>query len=193
MACMADVPLHPLLATRWSPTAFDPTRAAQPAQVDSLLQAARWAPSAGNSQPWAFIVGVRGDSDHQRLVRHLAPSARRWAPDAALLFANLAHRHVADTDWDYSEFSTYDLGQAVAHLTVQARSLGLYVRQFRAFDREALATEFEVTAHWEIATMSAIGWVPPGSEPAAPEHLPERERRPLDELRWPAADLADRV
>ncbi|MFZ2012760.1 MAG: nitroreductase family protein [Nocardioides sp.] len=74
---MADVPLHPLLATRWSPTAFDPTRAARPAQVDSLLQAARWAPSAGNSQPWAFIVGVRGGSDHRRLVRHLAPSARR--------------------------------------------------------------------------------------------------------------------
>src|SRR3954449_4043720 len=120
---MAEVPLHPLLASRWSPTAFDPTRAATPEQVDSLLQAARWAPSAGNSQPWAFIVGVRGDRDHQRLVERLAASARRWAPDAALLIANLAHRRVEDTDWDYSEFSAYDLGQAVAHLTVQARSL----------------------------------------------------------------------
>ncbi len=172
--------------------AFDKAQSVRPGQVDSLLQAARWAPSAGNSQPWAFIVGVRGDSDHRRLVGHLAPSARRWAPDAALLFANLAHRHVAETDWDYSEFSSYDLGQAVAHLTLQARSMGMYVRQFRAFDREALAREFEVPAHWEIATMSAVGWVPRGSEPLALEKQQERERRPLDELRWPAADLADR-
>jgi nitroreductase len=184
---MADVPLHPLLASRWSPTAFDPTRAATPEQVDSLLQAARWAPSAGNSQPWAFIVGVRGDHDHQRLVEHLAPSARRWAPDAALLIANLAHRKVEDTDWDYSEFSAYDLGQAVAHLTVQARSLDLYVRQFRAFDREALEREFDVPAHWEITTMSALGWVPPGTEPTGLVKERERERRPLEALRWPTA------
>ncbi|MFZ2012759.1 MAG: hypothetical protein WAV00_02960 [Nocardioides sp.] len=81
----------------------------------------------------------------------------------------------------------------MAHLTVQARSLGLYVRQVRAFDREGLVTEFGVPAHWEIATMSASGWVPAGSEPAAPENQPERERRPLDELRWPAAGLADRI
>ena len=172
--------------------AFDEARSVGPGQVDSLLQAARWAPSAGNSQPWAFIVGVRGDTDHQRLVRHLAPSARRWAPDAALLFANLAHRHVAETDWDYSEFASYDLGQAVAHLTLQARSLGMYVRQFRAFDREALTREFEVPAHWEIATMSAVGWVPRGSEPVALQKQQGRERRPLDALRWPAADLAGR-
>jgi nitroreductase len=192
MVSMDEVPLHALLATRWSPMAFDKARTVSAGQVDSLLQAARWAPSAGNSQPWAFIVGVRGDRDHERLVGHLAPSSRRWAPDAALLFANLAHRHVAETDWDYSEFSSYDLGQAVAHLTLQARSLGMYVRQFRAFDREALAREFEVPGHWEIATMSAVGWVPPGSEPIAPEKQQERERRPIDELRWPAADLADR-
>ena len=189
---MDEVPLHSLLATRWSPTTFDATRSVRPEQVESLLQAARWAPSAGNSQPWAFIVGVRDDRDHRRLVRHLAASAGRWAPDAALLVANLAHRHVADTDWDYSEFASYDLGQAVAHVTLQARSLGMYLRQFRAFDREALAREFEVPDHWEIATMSAIGWVPRGSEPKAREKQQERERRPLDDLRWPAADLADR-
>ena len=189
---MDEVPLHPLLATRWSPTTFDPARSIRPQEVESLLQAARWAPSAGNSQPWAFVVGVRGDRDHGRLVEHLAPSAGRWAPGAAVLMANLTHRHVEGTDWDYSEFSSYDLGQAVAHVTVQARSLGMYVRQFRAFDREALAREFEVPAHWEVTTMSAIGWVPRGSEPDAPDKQQERERRSLDDLRWPAAGLADR-
>src|SRR4029078_12887485 len=153
--------LHPLLAARWSPTEFDPSDVVAPEEVESLLEAARWAPSAGNSQPWAFIVGRRGEPDHDRLVRHLARSSARWAPGAAVLVANLSHRFVEDTDWDYSEFSLYDLGQAGAHMTFQAQHLGLAVRQFRAFDRAGLAAEFGVPAHWEVTTMSAIGRVPP--------------------------------
>ncbi len=62
------------------------------------------APSAGNSQPWAFIVGARGDRVHGRLLEHLAGSSARWAPTASVLVANLAHRFVEETDWEYSEF-----------------------------------------------------------------------------------------
>lgn len=80
------------------------------AEVGLLLEAARWAPSAGNSQPWAFIVGRRGDDIHRRLVHHLAGSSARWAPTASLLVANPSHWLVEDTDWDYSEFALYDLG-----------------------------------------------------------------------------------
>jgi len=155
-------------------------------ETDLLLEAARWAPSAGNSQPWAFIVGRRGDDAHRRLLSHLARSSARWAPTASLLVANLSHRLVEDTDWDYSEFALYDLGQAVAHMTVQARALGLHVRQFRAFDREGIAEEFAVPGHWEVTTLSAIGRV------ARPDRLggplqatdAERERRPRDDLLW---------
>jgi nitroreductase len=171
--------LHPLLVARWSPAAFDPALDVGPAQVELLLEAARWAPSAGNSQPWAFIVGRRGDDTHRRLVTHLAASSRRWAPAASLLVANLAHRYVEGTDWEFSEFAQYDLGQAVAHMTFQAQSLGLFVRQFRAFNRDAVAADFGVPVHWEVTTMAAIGGVPPA--PPGP-----RDRRPLGELRWPA-------
>jgi nitroreductase len=181
--------LHPLLSSRWSPTVFDPSAEIGAPEVESLLEAARWAPSAGNSQPWAFIVGVRGDAEHARLAGHLARSSARWAPSAGLLVANLAHRYVEGTDWDYSEFSLYDLGQAVAHMTLQARALGLHVRQFRAFDRTGVAEEFGVPDHWEVCTMSAIGRVPagvrPGSEPEGPS--PARDRRPAEQLRWPEA------
>jgi nitroreductase len=178
--------LHPLLAGRWSPTVFDTADEVSGPEVDLLLEAARWAPSAGNSQPWAFIVGCRGDETHRRLVRHLAGSSARWAPTAALLVANLCHRYVEDTDWDYSEFALYDLGQAVAHLTVQARALDLHVRQFRAFDRAGVAEEFGVPANWEVTTMSAIGR-PPGR--GAPEVVDDaargkRWRRPVDDLVW---------
>jgi nitroreductase len=186
-----DQLLHPLLSGRWSPTTFDQVRDVTAAEVDSLLEAARWAPSAGNSQPWAFIVGRRGESEHDRLVRHLAKSSAAWAPSAGLLVANLSHRLVQDTDWDYSEFCLYDLGQAVAHMSFQAQSLGMHVRQFRAFDRAGLAAEFNVPHHWEIATLSAIGHVPLNPDPDARvgSSRPVRRRRPSTELRWPEASV----
>lgn len=184
--------LHPVLAGRWSPTVFDPDANVSTDEVEALLEAARWAPSAGNSQPWAFILARRGEPEHARLVRYLARSSAAWAPAAGVLVANLAHRFVADTDWDYSEFSTYDLGQAVAYMTVQAHVMGLHVRQFRAFDREGIAAEFAVPPHWQVTTMAAIGRVPAAAlaQARTAGAGPVRERRARDELRWPAADDA---
>lgn len=109
-----------------------------------------------------------------------------------MLVANLSHRLVEGTDWEYSEFSSYDLGQAVAHMTLQAQSLGLFVRQFRAFDRDALAAEFSVPEHWEITTMAAFGrvstdLVPDAAiEPAGGQAA--RDRRPPSDIIWPLAD-----
>lgn len=132
--------LHPALARRFSPVLFDTDAVLTSEDVDTLLEAARRAPSVGNSQPWMFIVGSRGDAVHDRIVTHLARSSGRWAPPASLLVVNLAHVWVEDTaDWEYSEFSRYDLGQAVAHMTIQGLSMGLDAHQFRAFDREGLA------------------------------------------------------
>jgi nitroreductase len=184
----AEPDLHPLLRSRWSPTVWDRSHDATESHVSSLLEAARWAPSAGNSQPWSFIVARRGDDTHRRIVAHLAGSSRRWAPDASILVVNVCHRYVEDTDWEYSEFSVYDLGQAVAHMTLQGQAMGLAARQFRAFDRDALAADFAIVPHWQIMTMTAFGVVPRdgrGDEAAAPsEHMP-RHRRDIGELRWP--------
>ncbi|SOD73930.1 nitroreductase [Jatrophihabitans sp. GAS493] len=181
--------LHPLLAARWSPTTFNDSEQISETEVEAMLEAARWAPSAGNSQPWAFIVGRRGDPAHARLVGHLAPSSRTWAENAGLLIANLSHRLVEETDWEYSEFSHYDLGQAVAHMTFQASSMGFSVRQFRAFDRDGLSAEFDVPRHWEVTTMSAIGRAADVASPADPARA-SRDRRPVDDLRWPADRLS---
>jgi nitroreductase len=188
-----DSLLHPLLSARWSPTTFDHSKDVTAAEVESLLEAARWAPSAGNSQPWAFILGCRGEPTHARLVRQLAKSTAAWAPTAGLLVANLSHRFVEDTDWDYSEFSVYDLGQAVAHMSFQAQSMGLHMRQFRGFDRAGLAAEFDVPQHWEVTTMSAIGHVPPqlAGDVAGDSSRSARHRRPVTELRWPAASSVE--
>jgi nitroreductase len=173
------------LASRWSPIAFDQGHTLTPAEVDLLLEAARWAPSAGNSQPWAFIAARRGDDLHRRLVKHLAGSSARWAPEASALVANLSHRYVEGTVWEYSEFAHYDLGQAVAHMTFQAQSMGLFVRQFRAFDRAGLTREFAVPPHWEVTTMSAFGR-PSGFDADGSEAGRERQRRSRAGVSWPA-------
>lgn len=177
MSAAAHELLHPLLGARWSPVEFDGAAPVSTAEVDSLLEAARWAPSAGNSQPWAFLTVQRGEPDHFRLIRHLTRSSAAWAPSAAMLVANLRQVLVEDTDWEYSEFSSYDLGQAVAHMTIQAQALGLAVRQFRAFCRDGIAAEFAIPPHWEVTTMSAIGHIPLACEADAAD--PPNQSRPV--------------
>ncbi|MCW2825798.1 MAG: nitroreductase [Aeromicrobium sp.] len=176
--------LHPALAGRFSPVSFDPDVSINPEQVDTLLEAARRAPSAGNSQPWKFIVGRRGDAVHQRIVRHLARSSSAWAPDASLLMVNLAHLYVDGTpDWEYSEFSRYDLGQAVAHMTIQGLHIGLDAHQFRAFDRDAVTAEFDVSPAWEVTSMTAFGTAGHAAGEAASPGT-SRERATRDDITW---------
>ncbi|WP_286967025.1 MULTISPECIES: nitroreductase family protein [Arsenicicoccus] len=151
----------PVLRQRWSPRDFDPAHVLGEDEVEALVDAARWAPSAGNSQPWAFHLAVRDSPEHADLVPLLAGSSRPWAAAAGLLVVNLCHTHVEETDWDYSEFAAYDLGQAVAHMTIQAHSLGLACRQFAAFDREAVTSLLAVPPHWQVMTMTAIGRAAP--------------------------------
>ena len=172
------------LRERWSPTAWDVEHVLEPDEVERLVEAARWSPSAGNSQPWTFVTARRGEDLHGRLVPLLAPSARRWAPDASLLVVNVCHRYVEGTDWDSSEFAEYDLGQSVAHLTMQAQAMGLHSRQFRAFDRAAVEAALALPEHWVAMTMTALGR-PAGAEPPA-----HRSRRPLDDLVWAGPEAA---
>ncbi|GAA4837597.1 nitroreductase family protein [Kitasatospora terrestris] len=176
--------IHPLLAGRFSPYRFDPSATVDDHALGLLLEAARWAPSAGNSQPWGFFVGRPGEPDHDRLLPHLAPSSARWATDAGLLVVTLTRRHVGEDHLLYSEFADYDLGQAVAHLTVQAQAMGLAAHQFRAFDLEGLTTELKPNPGWAIVSMIAVGRAADGP----PE---DRNRHPVAHLRsapWSAAE-----
>ncbi|MER5946845.1 nitroreductase family protein [Streptomyces sp. NPDC001904] len=146
-----------MLAGRFSPSRFDPSAAVDDDTLGLLLEAARWAPSAGNSQPWGFFASRPGEPEHERVARHLAPSSGRWARDAGLLVVTSARRHIDDTRLLYSEFAEYDLGQAIAHMTVQAQALGLAARQFRAFDLDGLTGELRPNPGWAIISMIALG------------------------------------
>ncbi|MFI6823682.1 nitroreductase family protein [Micromonospora sp. NPDC050187] len=202
--------LSPLLAARWSPHAFDPSAELTDGEAASLLEAARWAPSAGNRQPWRFLLGRRADEAYKRLFVHLAVENQRWAGQASALLlgayrlptgpavatpAPAAPARAADVPgpaaydraqaaYDQAQ-AAYDLGQAVAHLTVQAGTLGLHVHQMTGFDRAGLAVDLALPDDVRPHVVVAIGRL------GDPLSLPEDLRRRETELRHrcPATDL----
>ncbi|MFF0821242.1 nitroreductase family protein [Micromonospora haikouensis] len=183
---MAD--LTPLLAFRWSPRAFDPAATLTPDEAASLLEAARWAPSTGNGQPWRFALGHRDDETWKRILVNLPSDDQPWARHAAALLlgahltAGTGHGTAAR---DAGTGAAYDLGQAVAHLTVQATALGLYVRQIAGFDHAGLAADLDLPAGVRPLVVAAVGRLgDPSSLPAAlrEQEVGLRRRRPLADL-----------
>ncbi|WP_112134991.1 nitroreductase family protein [Glycomyces dulcitolivorans] len=148
------VPIHPLLASRHSTRAFTPDVDLSDAQVAALLEAARWAPSAGNTQPWRFLLARRETGEFKRVLDCLNPGNRDWASHASALL--VAVRTDANAKGPLSH-AMYDLGQAMAHLTFQAAAEGLTVRQMGGFDAAALAAEFDLEAPLVPTTVAAIG------------------------------------
>jgi nitroreductase len=179
----AELAVHPLLAQRWSPRGFDTEHVLSDEDLYTLLEAARWAPSSGNSQPWRFLLGRRGDAAHERLVKHLAPGNQLWAPTASLLF--LAAAATVDEEGRHLGHAWYDTGQAVADLTVQATALGLAVHQMGGFDAAGMAAEFGLPETIEPVTMVAVGRFDPDAE--LPEFLWNRERAPRE--RRPVSEI----
>ncbi|MBX7264759.1 nitroreductase family protein [Micromonospora sp. Llam7] len=170
--------LTSLLAFRWSPRSFDPVAELTRAEVATLLEAARWAPSVGNRQPWRFVVGHRDDEIFKRILVNLPPDEQRWAGRASILLL-AAHCQTGHP------FAAYDLGQAVAHLTVQATALGLHVRQITDLDRGGLVADLDLPGDVRPYVAVAVGQLgDPFSLPAdlLAEETSLRHRRPLAEL-----------
>jgi nitroreductase len=168
-------PIHELLAYRWSPRAFSP----EPVEDDKLLslfEAARWSPSAANAQPWAFILTRRGDGCHEQLVQILSGRNQAWAPNAPVLVLTVATPPPGSTEGAASKYSYYDLGQAVAHLSVQAAAVGLWVHQMGGFDHEAAKVLFGLPDGYEPMSVIAIGYQ--GDVNDLPDWAQERERAP---------------
>src|SRR5690349_10969910 len=124
-------PLLPVLAERWSPRAFDTEAVIDDDKLTAALEAARWSPSANNSQPWRFIVARRGSAAFDTIVANLMGFNQMWAGAAGALVVALAE--VVDADGNERRWATYDVGQAVAHLSVQAHHDGLHTHQMGGF------------------------------------------------------------
>ena len=181
------VPVHPLLAERWSPRAFDRAHELGDEALTALLEAARWAPSAQNSQPWRFLVTRRGEEAHGRLFAALAPGNRAWAGTASALI--LVAARTAGDDGSPHPWALYDTGQAVAALVTQAQAGGLAVHQMGGFDTAAVRAQFGLGDDLTPVVVLAIGRRDSTAdlpEPFAARETAPRTRRPVSDLLLPA-------
>lgn len=181
-----------LLRERRSPSVFDPHHELSDPDLTSLLEAARWSPSCGNAQPWAFVVGRRGDEAHAHLVAALSRGNSGWVPSASAVLVTAARTTPDGGKPSFADYARYDLGQAVAHLCIQAVSLGLGVHQFAGFDHDALRAAYGVPPEWTVQSGVAIGRPWPVEERddvdpfTAERELRERKRKSLSQIAFGA-------
>jgi nitroreductase len=170
-----DFPVHDLIAERWSPRAFSDKPVA-PDVLQSLFEAARWAPSSSNEQPWAYIVATKDDPENfAKLLSVLVPFNATWAqhaPVLALAVAKLSFEKNAAPNRN----AQYDVGAASAWLTVEATSRGLFVHQMAGYDHDKARQVFGIPAGWEPIAAMAIGY--PGDPDSLPQPLRDREVAP---------------
>ncbi len=183
----ADHEVLDLIRERWSPRAFDAARPVTPGDLWRLFEAARWAPSSRNEQPWRFVVADREQSPgaHDALLGAVTPGNRAWAHAAPVLVL-VAVRLTVENTGEANRHAYYDAGQAVALLTIQAQSQGLAIRQMEGFDHQQARAVCRVPHAFEPAVVMAIGYPGEPDSLASEKHraseVTPRRRRPAAEF-----------
>jgi nitroreductase len=175
-------PIHELIRERWSPRAFS-AEMVEPEKLLSLFEAARWAASCFNEQPWSFIVATKDNKEEfERVLGCLVEANARWAQHAPVLMLSVASLNFAHNGKP-NRHAFHDVGQAVASLTVQATTLGLVVHQMAGFSPAKARTEFAIPDDYEAVAAIALGYQ--GDPASLPDDLRQKElaprtRRPAD-------------
>ena len=175
-------PIHELLRERWSPRAFA-DRMVEPEELRSLLEAARWAPSSFNEQPWSFIVATKEHpGEYERLLSCLVEGNVRWAQHAPVLMLSVA-KLAFERNQKPNRHAFHDVGLAVENLVIQGMALGLFVHQMAGFHADRAREVYGIPEGHEPVAAMAIGYLDdPGR---LPDDLREREvapriRKPLE-------------
>ena len=173
MTRSADHAIHPQFTARHSPRAFS-AQTITDAQMLSLLEAARWAPSASNNQPWRAAYALRGDAGFDKIAATLAGFNAAWAPKAAGLIAwasrNVVTREGGDAP---NAWAAFDAGAAWGYLALQAHAMGLITHAMGGFDAPALASALEMPVDYTLHAVIAVGHL--GDAAELPEDLRARE------------------
>jgi nitroreductase len=170
-----ESPVHNLIRERWSPRAF----ADKPIPADvlrSLFEAARWAPSSNNEQPWAYLVAAKEDKEnYAKTLGVLVEFNANWAKSAPVLALAVARLTFSKNNAP-NRNAPYDLGAATALLSVEATARGLFVHQMAGFDPQKARQVFEIPPDWDAFAALAIGY--PGDAESLPQPLKDRELAP---------------
>ncbi len=176
-------PVHELIRQRWSPRAFT----SQPVSADALatvFEAASWAASASNGQPWIFVFAHRADTaDFERLLHSLVPPNQAWAKDAAVLVLALAR--TTNANGQPNKWAHHDVGAATTTLLLQATAQGLHGHVMAGFEAEKTRDVFALPAHIEPVTFIALGYQGAPellAEPFLTRELAPRTRKPVSEI-----------
>lgn len=181
-------PIHDLLRQRWSPRAFD-DRPIEPEKLRSLFEAARWAPSSNNEQPWRFIIAHKdNETEWNRLFACLVEGNRTWAYRAPVLILSAASLNFED-DSTPNRHAFHDTGMAVENLVLQATALGLSAHQMAGFRIDQARADCQIPEDYEPVAMIAVGY--PGDPAQLSDRLRAREaqprvRKPLTEFVYSA-------
>jgi nitroreductase len=168
-------PIEELLKRRWSPRAFA-DRPVEPDRLRSLWEAARWAASTANQQPWYFIVATKADTaEYARLLSCLRENNQQWASHAPVLMVSVA-KLTFDANGQPNRHAFHDVGLAVANLILQATALGLGVHQMAGFYPDRVRELYEVPEEFEPVAGIVLGY--PGDPANLPEELRNRELAP---------------
>ncbi len=176
--------IHELLRRRKSPRAFSKEIMAKK-DLMRLFEAARWAASSSNEQPWRFIFATKNEPENfEALVECLNPGNKIWASQAPVLVITIA-KIFFNSNKAFNRHAWHDVGLATGNFMFQAMSMDLYVHPMAGFDHELAREKFNIPEGYEPATMMAVGYL--GNADQLPEKLRERElaprtRLPLDEL-----------
>jgi nitroreductase len=179
----SDHPIHDQFTERWSPRAFKDTALTE-AELLPLFEAARWAPSASNNQPWRFAYGLRGDEGFAKIAEALVPGNRLWAEKAAALVA-VASATTVERDGKSSPNSwhAFDAGTAWGYFALQAHHAGLAAHAMGGFDAAKLAENLKLPEGYVLHAVVAVGHR--GAPELLSEPLKSREapngRRPISE------------
>jgi nitroreductase len=172
-----------LLQERWSPRAFS-SRRPDVETLNRLFEAARWAASSDNEQPWRYLVARAEDSDrHETLASCLFPG-NAWARKAPVLAMSVAAQNFARTAKP-NRVALHDVGAASAQLTAQAMSMGVFIHQMAGFDAQKARQVCRIPPDYDPVAMIAVGYLgDPESlgEPLRSRELAPRERRPVREF-----------
>jgi nitroreductase len=163
--------IHPLLKKRYSPRAFS-SKVVEQEKLDSILEAARWAPSASNIQPWRFAIGKKGDTTYNHIFNSLVEFNRIWCNEVPVLLV-FAGNTVNPKTGNINKWWQYDCGQAAAHLSIEATHQGLFVHQMGGFDTDQIKANLNFPPDFDPITIIAIGYS--GDYKLLPEKLIQME------------------
>lgn len=145
------------ILARWSPRAFSHKPVAAE-DLKKIFEAARWAPSSYNEQPWRFFLGHRGDATYKKIFDSLVEFNQGWAKSAPVLILSVASNKFA-ANGNPNRYSIHDTGAATSNLSLQATALGLHTHSMAGFDHAKARKTFDVSADYDIGAVTALGYL----------------------------------